>query len=512
MSKRYLSARGLFTGGVLSCGILGCATTPDPVSTPSYTGRPLTQARPSPRTQPSAVTQAAHQEPATPPANGEKAKAGEPPPVATAAPMQVDELVQLAVGNNPRLGKANFAIEAARGRYVQAGLYPNPNLAANWDEIGDRTGPGGILNVPRVTQEIVTANKLSLSQAIVAREVDQATLSLMRERYALVGSVRAAFYDLYALERRISVLDELQRVAGDAVRTGQTLLDNKQIARLDLVQLEVELARFRSQSESARQELAGARKRLAAVVGDPRLPVGITTGPFDEVPSYDAERVLDSVLASHPEAQSARVGVDRAQAAIRRAEVEPIPNVTFTTGYIRQYENRSNDFALGLSAPIPVWNRNQGNIRAAKAELGEAVQEVTRVENDLAERVATALRSYSAARKLADQYRTDILPKAEETYKLSLEAFKGGQFEYLRVIQAQRAVAEARLEYNRALGEAWRAAADLSALLLEEWWPGVPPQMMQQQQGPPQKLPQQVPPQQVPPPAVQQQPVVPPKK
>ena len=104
-----------------------------------------------------------------------------------------------------------------------------------------------------------------------------------------------------------------------------------------------------------------------------------------------------------------------------------------------------------------------------------AIQDVGRVENDLAERVATALRAYSAALKLAEQYRTEILPRAEETYKLSLEAFKGGQFEYLRVIQAQRAVAEARLEYNRALGEAWRAAAELSALLLEEWWPGPPP-------------------------------------
>ena len=122
-----------------------------------------------------------------------------------------------------------------------------------------------------------------------------------------------------------------------------------------------------------------------------------------------------------------------------------------------------------------MWNRNQGNIRAARAELAMAGQDVGRVENELAERVAIALRTYSAAVKLAEQYRTEVLPKAEETYLLSLEAFKGAQFEYLRVIQSQRSVAEARLEYNRALGEAWRAAAELSALLLEEWWPGQPP-------------------------------------
>jgi cobalt-zinc-cadmium efflux system outer membrane protein len=91
-----------------------------------------------------------------------------------------------------------------------------------------------------------------------------------------------------------------------------------------------------------------------------------------------------------------------------------------------------------------------------------AIQEVVRVENDRAERVAIALRSYSSARTLAERYRTDILPKAEQAYKLSLDAFKGGQFEnYLRVIQAQRGVAEARR------GRVVRPRS-------EETWPNVP--------------------------------------
>ena len=89
-------------------------------------------------------------------------------------------------------------------------------------------------------------------------------------------------------------------------------------------------------------------------------------------------------------------------------------------------------------------------------------------------RVATALRVYASAFRRAEHYRTEIIPRAEETYGLSTKAFKGGQFEYLRVIQAQRAVAEARLEYTRSLAEAWKAAAELSGLLLEESWPDPP--------------------------------------
>ena len=334
---------GRLAGGLLLFGLVGCATAPQPGIDLYPLPPPGMPARtPAPG---SAITQAAHQEPVekTPIADAKGSKGA-------SIPVHVDDLVQLAIGRNPRLGKATFAIDAAQGKYVQAGLYPNPNLAVTADELGDRTGPGGIITAPQVSQEIVTGRKLSLSQAVVAKEVDQSTLALLRERYGVVGSVRAAFYDLYALERRIAVLDELTKLAGEAVKNGQTLLDAKQIARLDLVQLEVELARFRAQGEAARQELPGTRKRLAALVGDPRLPIGSAAGPFEDVPVYDPERTLEVVLATNPEVRSARVGVERAQAAIRRAEVEPIPNLTLSTGYTYQGQNKSNDWLLGVSA------------------------------------------------------------------------------------------------------------------------------------------------------------------
>jgi cobalt-zinc-cadmium efflux system outer membrane protein len=395
-------------------------------------------------------------------------------PAIPAGPTSVDDLVALAVARNPRLAKATFAIDAAHGRYIQAGLYPNPELAINWDEVGDRTGPGGILTAPRLSQTVVTGRKLSLSQAVAATEVDQATLGLIAERYAVIGSVRAAFYDVYILERRIQILDELLRLADEAVKAGKAQLENKQIAAIDLMQLETERARFRADAETAKRELPAARRALAAAVGDPRMPLAGLTGPYDEVPVYDPERSLDVVLASHPEVQSARVGVERAQAALRRARAEVIPDVSVYTGYMRQGQNRSNDFALGVSAPIPVWNRNQGAIRAAQAEVGMATQEVARAENDLANRVAAAFRTYDSARRRAELYRTEVLPKLQETADLLLKAFKAGQFEFFRVIQTRRALAEAGLEYNKALHDAWKAAAQLSELLLEESWPDPP--------------------------------------
>ena len=400
---------------------------------------------------------------------------GQPAAPADPGPATVDDLVRLAVARNPRVARATIAIDAAQGRYVQAGLYPNPDLAFIWDDIGDRIDRRGIITAPRVTQTFVTGRKLTLAQAVSAREIDQATLDMLNERFTVIGTVRSTFYEVLALQERLTILSELIELAGQGVAQGRTLVEAERMARLDLIQLEVELQRFRAEAAAVERELPAAYGRLAAVTGDARLPLHRVAGPFDLPPAYDLDQAREAVLAYHPAARSARVGVERARAAVRAAEAQPIPNVTASAGFIRQFENQSYDGTFGLSAPIPVWNRNQGNIREARAQVGMAVQNVGQVENDLAGRVAAAFRTYNAARVRAELYRREILPRAEETLKLSREAFKGGQFEYLRVIQAQRAVAEARLELNRSLGEAWRAAGELSGLLLEEAWPGPPP-------------------------------------
>jgi len=465
--------RLLFAIAVLApIGGAGCAPLNDridfrPTPAPARFTPPPQARRATPTRDAGEMRQANFQMPAQP--NAE--------PVAPAAPETLDDFVRLAVGRNPRLARANLAIDAARGRYLQAGLYPNPEVAVNWDEIGDRSSPDrlGILTVPRVTQTIVMGRKLTLAQAVAAREVDQATLELLAERYTVVGSVRAAFAEALALQRRAEILTELVKLADAAVANGKTLLDKQQIARLDFIQLEVERERFQAELQSVRREVPGAYRQLAAVAGSNALIPAAVVGSFDGLPDYDPDAAREAVLAFHPQVRSARVGVERAQAAVRRAEAEPIPNLSVYGGFIRQFENRSYDGAAGVSLPVPVWNRNQGNIRAAQAELGMAIQAVGQTENELAARVAAAYQTYAAARERAEAYRKELIPRAEETYQLSLAAFKGGQFEYLRVIQSQRAVAEARLEYNKSLGEAWRAAAELSGLLLEESWPNPPP-------------------------------------
>lgn len=388
--------------------------------------------------------------------------------------ISLDELVQLGLAQNPRLAQAAFAIDNARGRAWQAGLYPNPTVSVNLDELGDRTGPGGVNTIPLVTQEIITAGKRRLDRSAGFKEVDQATLTLAARRYTLLGNIRQTYFEVVALQRRVEILAELVKLSEKSVEQTQTLFKAEQVAELDLVQLEVERERLRAEEEATRRELPAAYHRLAAVVGVPRQYIASVAGTLEgALPPYELERAQQFVLEMHPEILSARAGVEQAQLLLRRAEVEPIPNVTVGAGYVRQNQNRSDDWTFNVSVPVPVWNRNQGNIAAARARVGQAIQEVGLAENDLADRLAVAFRDFAAARRRAENYRTFVLPRAQQAYDLSARAYKGGLFEYLRVLEAQRSVTQARLEVVRSLGEAWRAAGVISGLTLEDQWPPV---------------------------------------
>ncbi len=323
-----------------------------------------------------------------------------------------------------------------------------------------------------MTQEIVTGGKLKWSKAVACKDVDQVTLALMSQRYALVAEVRAAYFDVIALQRRVELLGDLTKLAEQSAGQTTKLLNANQVSRLDLLQLEVERERLRAEAEAAQRELPAAHRRLAAVVGGGIAPGSVVVGSLDQpLPPYELDPTLQVVIEVHPDLQSARVGVEKARLKLRREQAQPIPNVSVGAGYVRQNQNRSDDYTINLSFPVPLWNRNQGNIATAAAQVGEATQAVGRVENELREKVATAFRDYAAARQRAERYRESILPRAKETYELSLKAYQGGQFEYLRVLEAQRATTQANLDYIRALTDAWKSASVISGLTLEDQWP-----------------------------------------
>ena len=164
--------------------------------------------------------------------------------------------------------------------------------------------------------------------------------------------------------------------------------------------------------------------------------------------------------------------IRKTQIQLRRALVEPRPNFNIQAGYQYSVEKPLQDQGYGqFSMAVPLWNRNQGGIRAAQAETARATATLQRVENDLSQQAAAALGTHAAAVERVAVYEQRILPKARSVFDQSQKLFEQGQTDFLRLLQSQRTLVEADLGYLDAQEARWSSAAAIAGLLQVEQFP-----------------------------------------
>ena len=158
------------------------------------------------------------------------------------------------------------------------------------------------------------------------------------------------------------------------------------------------------------------------------------------------EDTFSRLLAESPQLAAAQAGVARAQAALSRECAGRVPNIDLQAAV--QYDNATKDtFAtVQVGVPMPIFNRNQGNIRRAQAELMAAQNEVQRVQLELQQRLAAVFEQYTNARYQVEKYSRDILPNAEASLKLTNAGYRQGEYNYLFLLTAQRTYFQTNLD------------------------------------------------------------------
>lgn len=384
------------------------------------------------------------------------------------SPKSLDDFTRLAESASPALRQAIAEIEVSRGKALQAGLYPNPVLSGG----SPQWGGSGSQFYGQLSQEIVSRGKLRLNRAAAGREVAQAELRFVLMRFELLTAVRQGFYAVLAGQRRLEILSHLVDVAKLSEDSIARLERGGEATRADLLLIQIERERAELALENAQATLEASRRRLAAVMGVPETPVGEVAGELAS-PAVDFADLArrSGVLDSNALVQIAQVEADRTRILLRRAQVEPWPNVTVSGGYMQEagFPNHLGLFAVEM--PIPVWNRNQGGVRAARAAVSSAGEQVQRTYNDLAAQLATAVGRYEAASQQTRRIQNAIIPKARESLELTRKGVAAGQFGFLTLLQAQRSNAEADLGLIQSLEALWTSAAEIAGLLQLETFP-----------------------------------------
>ncbi|MHC4879185.1 MAG: TolC family protein [Planctomycetota bacterium] len=382
--------------------------------------------------------------------------------------LTIDQLEALAVQHNPTLEQARAETWKAHGRYVQAGLYPNPRAGYAASEIGNDAHAGQQGGF--IQQEFVFGGKLNLSQQVANAERDAADHALLLQEMRVHNNVRLEFYAILAAERNHELARQLYTVAEYATRMAKIRSEQGEGSRIDELQARGEQQRARVAVAQAGNAVDAAWKRLQAVVGDPSLARQPLAGSIEkeQLPEVTFEELLARLQATSPQIQLAEARIGRAQAAVARAEVEPIPNVTIQNTL--QYDDSTKYTVVGVQAalPIPVFDRNQGNITTAEHEWIRASRESDRLRLQLQRTLAARWQQFADARIQATQYRSEVLPTVSESLKLTRAAYEAGEASYLRLLTAQRSYTETYRDYVQALGDAWQQAVHLNGLLLTD--------------------------------------------
>ncbi|MBX7165961.1 MAG: TolC family protein [Pirellulales bacterium] len=406
------------------------------------------------------------------PSPNAQAQGGIPEPVPVGKPVvqpvgkfTPEELVALALQRNPSLARSAATVEAARGRWVQVGLPPNPTAGFSGSEMGNNGTAGQVGGY--FGQEFVTGGKLRLNRTVIDAEVAEAQRQFEAQRLRVITDTRMACVDVVIAQRRVQIAQELLYIGDRAVYSTDALVRGQQASRYELLQAQVEANSAKIVTQNAHNDLQAAWRRLTAVVGMPELaltPVEADLKAMQQEFTFDG--VMQRLLTSSPELAAAGARVVRARQALARASVEKIPNLDVQAGV--QHDNSSGYDIANLQAgiPLPILNRNQGGVRAAQGELAAAQSDVSRIQLDLQQRLAIVFQRYANAKHQVETYDKDILPNAKEALDMVQLAIKQGEFDYIVFLTAQRTFFQANLAYLESLRTLRTSEAELEGLLL----------------------------------------------
>ena len=386
------------------------------------------------------------------------------------------ELEQLALDNNPTPRAAQAAIEAARGRARQAGAWPNPVIGYSGTELKtgelDARGAHGFF----VEQTVPLGGKLGLGRQVFERSAERAEAVLDLQRRRVLSTVRTLFYETLTAERRVEVRERLAALASEAVGITAQRFNVGAADRPDYLESQIEARRAQLALNGAKNRAFAAHQQLAAVTGRPDVASRPLTGSIDQaIPELERDAAVRAIVDESPQVRAAKAELARTQAVTAQSRRTTFPDLIVRAGAAKNRERGEDtgrpigwegQLEAGLS--LPLFNRNQGAVVAARADETRAQSDLRRLELSLQSQAAAEFSTYLTALRASESYREEILPQAEEAHRLYLTRYREMAAAYPQVLVAQRTLFEMSVDYLRNLEDAWRSALRIQGYLAGE--------------------------------------------
>ncbi len=386
----------------------------------------------------------------------------EPPVVMESeASLTLEQAIALSLAKNPALSAARREVEATEAQVLQGSLRPNPSLVYLTDDASRATNNSSAqIDIP-----IETAGKRLARVDAAERGKEVAVSDLTGRQLKIRASVMAAFFDVLAAQELTMLADGSAALAHRATEIAAKRVMAGKVSPVEETKARVAEAGARVALAQAESELRNARRRLSSLWGNTSPNFKHAIGELDALPEVPARELVERRLAISPLLDRAQREVIRRQSLVSVEQSKATPDLTFSVGMKRREDVQRDQVILGLSIPLPLFNRNQGNLLEALRREDKARDELQATQTALASEVLQALEQVRSRREEAELLRTDVLPGAKSAYEAATIGFENGKFSFLEVLDAQRTLFGAKSQYLNSLAAFHRAMTDLESML-----------------------------------------------
>jgi outer membrane protein, heavy metal efflux system len=362
--------------------------------------------------------------------------------------------------NNAELHVARAAAVEAAALARQTAAYPNPEVSVTHEPLsgGGRSYSESYFNL---SQRLQWPGTRSARQNAADRIAAAAAARLAADSSRLAFQVREAWVNAALAERSVSLLERVTEVFRSAERSAEERLREGDISAYDRRRIAIERLRYESSLADARLTASTQRRTLALLV----LPGGdeLEIGPADTLgaapPRPDLERLMGNALARRSEVAAAAAALEAARTDARAARSGRIPDATAISGWKRQSDGLAGAF-LGLSIPLPLWDRRAGDVGAADARVSAAEARRAQAERQVRNDVARALLAYEAAVARIAML-ADPQVEAADLVAIAQIAYDAGEMELVQLLDAADALREAQALEARLRADLWTSWFDL---------------------------------------------------
>lgn len=373
-----------------------------------------------------------------------------------AASLTLQQALATGLMHNPELASFAWEVRAAEARELQAGLLPNPEIETDVENFGgnnEKQGFDSADTTVRISQLFELGGKRGYRKRAAELEKNLAGRDYEIKRLEVFEKISTAFWEVLAAQERAAIAESLLELATKAHASVAEKVAAGKAPPVEAVQAQIAMTTTELECKKTQSDLESSRSRLAEAMGAQSSTFEKTEGRFDAIAPLPALDKLQAALAESPDMLRWKTELEKRQAEVKLKDAGAVPDITITAGPRYYNENNDKAWVAGLSVPIPLFNRNQGERQEARCNAAKAEEEQKAGSIKLRSDLTQTYQSCSAAFALAAALRDRAIPGAQQAFKVTREGYWQGKFSYLMVLDAQRTLFELKQQYVDTLAD-----------------------------------------------------------